>query len=101
PLYPPEGESPATEFSPKFPAQKADISYGLRDGRPYFFNPPSPGTANTGGFGEFVADTKFSQDRGFYTDPFDLTITCATSGASIRYTTNGSPPTLVNGLAYV
>ncbi|MBN1674707.1 MAG: chitobiase/beta-hexosaminidase C-terminal domain-containing protein, partial [Kiritimatiellae bacterium] len=36
-----------------------------------------------------VADTKFSHDRGFYTSPFSLTVSTATPGATIRYTTDG------------
>jgi len=40
-----------------------------------------------------VEDTKFSHDRGFYDAPFDLTISTATIGATIRYTTDGTPPT--------
>jgi hypothetical protein len=98
-LVSPEGEL-ATEYAPEFPAQRNDVSYGLRLGRPYFFNPPTPGTANTGGFNEFVADTKFSQDRGFHTEPFDLTITCATANATVRFTTNGTLPALTNGFTY-
>jgi len=44
-----------------------------------------------------VADTHFSHDRGFYESSFTVTITTATSGATIRYTTDGSVPTLANG----
>jgi len=40
-----------------------------------------------------VADTKFSHDRGFYDAAFTLTISSATAGATIRYTTDGSQPT--------
>lgn len=98
-LVSPEGEV-ATQFAPAFPAQRSDVSYGLRDGREYFFDRPTPGTANVGGFNEFVADTRFSHDRGFYTAPFDLEITCATQEATIRYTTNGTPPALTNGFTY-
>lgn len=99
-LFPPESTTPATEFSPEYPAQKTDISFGTRAGQRLFFNPPSPGAANTGGFADFVSDTKFSHDRGFYEQPFDLVISTATAGATVRYTTNGTPPTLVNGFTY-
>jgi len=44
-----------------------------------------------------VADTKFSHDRGFYDAPFTLTISTATVGATIRYTTDGSKPTATHG----
>jgi len=39
-----------------------------------------------------VKDTKFSHDRGFYGSPFTCTITTATSGATIKYTLDGSDP---------
>ena len=47
-----------------------------------------------------VGDTKFSQDRGFYDTPFDLTITTETTNAVIRYTTNGTVPSATNGIVY-
>ncbi len=99
-LFAPEASRPATEFSPQYPSQKSDISFGWRAGQQLFFPTPTPGTANVGGFSDFVADTKFSHDRGFYEQPFDLVISTATAGATIRYTTNGTPPTLANGFTY-
>ncbi|MBN1673001.1 MAG: lamin tail domain-containing protein [Kiritimatiellae bacterium] len=44
-----------------------------------------------------VADTKFSHDRGFYDASFYLTISTATPGATIRYTTDGTPPSTSYG----
>lgn len=99
-LFAPESDVATTEFAPAYPPQKADVSYGIRAGKPYFFTPPSPGTANTGGVGDFVADTKFDHDRGLYEAPFALSITCDTVGSVIRYTTNGAPPTLAFGTTY-
>ncbi|MEM7386177.1 MAG: chitobiase/beta-hexosaminidase C-terminal domain-containing protein, partial [Verrucomicrobiota bacterium] len=66
-----------------------------------YFERPSPGEPN----GEeplegFVEDTKFSHDRGYYTEPFELTITSATPGATILYTTDGSPPTIFTAVTY-
>ncbi|MHB1036931.1 MAG: lamin tail domain-containing protein [Pirellulales bacterium] len=65
-----------------------------------YFDVATPGSANSGGFFNFVADTKFDRDRGFYTAPFDLSITTDTAGAVIRYTTNGSAPTATTGTVY-
>jgi len=65
-----------------------------------YFATPSPGAPNGQGFIGYVADTKFDHDRGFYTTNFPLVIATATAGATIRYTTNGSVPTLSNGLDY-
>ncbi|MGA1394219.1 MAG: FN3 associated domain-containing protein, partial [Phycisphaerales bacterium] len=47
-----------------------------------------------------MGDTKFSHDRGFHEQPFDLVISTRTAGATIRYTTNGTPPSLGNGFTY-
>jgi hypothetical protein len=99
-LIEPEGRI-ATEYAPRFPRQFADISYGLLKGRECYFRKATPLAPNSDDtFTEFVADTKFSHHRGFYTDPFELTITTATEGATIRYTTNGSPPTADTGKVY-
>jgi hypothetical protein len=65
-----------------------------------FFALPSPGVLNGAGSIAMVGDTKFSVDRGLYSAPFNLVITTATAGATIRYTTNGSTPSLTNGLTY-
>ncbi len=66
-----------------------------------YFTAPSPGEANTvAGLLGLVGDTKFSHKRGFYTAAFNLTITCDTPGAEIRYTTNGNTPTRATGTLY-
>lgn len=65
-----------------------------------YFNQPTPGATNQPGTAGLVADTKFSVDRGFYNTPFEVAITCATEGAQIRYTTNGSAPTATSGILY-
>ncbi len=67
---------------------------------PRYFTPPAPGSANGTGFAGLVADTKFSVNRGFFDTPFSLSITTATAGAQIRYTTNGSPPSATSGFIY-
>jgi Lamin Tail Domain/CotH kinase protein/Chitobiase/beta-hexosaminidase C-terminal domain/PA14 domain len=65
-----------------------------------YFATPTPGTLNNSGFIAFVADTRFSPDRGFYDSPISLSITSATANATIIYTTNGSVPSLTNGVTY-
>ncbi|HOW64169.1 MAG TPA: CotH kinase family protein [Candidatus Paceibacterota bacterium] len=65
-----------------------------------FFDPPTPGAPNGGAFAGFVDSPVFSVSRGFKEQTFDLALFCATEGAEIRYTTNGSVPALTNGLVY-
>ncbi|MCP3975068.1 MAG: hypothetical protein GY720_11320, partial [bacterium] len=91
-----------TEFSPSYPAQKEGVSYGLdQNGWTIgYFATPTPGSANGTTFTGFVEDTVFDINRGFFTAAFDLTITTATPGATIRYTTDGSEPTETGGMVY-
>jgi hypothetical protein len=94
----------ASEFW-TYPPQETDISYGfygtaapLAAG---FLESLTPGAPNSAqGFGGFVADTKFTPNRGFYSAPIDVVITTATEGAVIRYTTDGSEPGIDHGLDY-
>jgi CotH kinase protein/Lamin Tail Domain/Chitobiase/beta-hexosaminidase C-terminal domain/Fn3 associated len=61
---------------------------------------PTPSAANLEGTLGFVADTKFTVDRGFYNSPFNVEMTTATAGAQIRYTRDGSMPTATSGIVY-
>lgn len=90
------------EYSPAFPEQEEDISYGIgTDGVTLgYFVSPTPGAVNSVSTGGRVADTKFSMDRGIYDAAFDVTITSDTVGAEIRYTTDGSTPTATHGSIY-
>lgn len=95
----------ASEFGPggsAYPPQDDDVSYGLHpsSGESVYFTSPTPGSANDPGGVLLVSDTKFSHNRGYYTSPFDVTITTDTVGATIRYTTDGTIPTLSNGTDY-
>jgi regulation of enolase protein 1 (concanavalin A-like superfamily) len=67
---------------------------------PQYFSPPTPGKANTSSAVEVVASPRFSHQRGFYTASFALTLSCETSDAVIRYTTDGSAPTETSGQIY-
>ncbi len=106
-LVEPDGVTVVSEFGPEgsdYPNQRAGVSYGYF-GDPervgFMFN-PTPGEANddsTAVLG-FVADTEFDIDRGFFDEPFEVAITSATPGASIRYTTDGSWPTERTGELY-
>ena len=67
----------------------------------HYFAAPTPGTYNDGADLAFVDDLKFSPSRGWFQNTnFSVTITSATPGVVIRYTTDGSAPSLTNGLLY-
>jgi CotH kinase protein/Lamin Tail Domain/Chitobiase/beta-hexosaminidase C-terminal domain/PA14 domain len=76
------------------------VEYKANSSTNRYFAIPTPGHLNNSGFIAFVADTKFDVKRGFYDTPFSVAITTATDQATIRFTTNGSLPTLGNGTVY-
>ncbi|YCM45166.1 lamin tail domain-containing protein [Verrucomicrobiaceae bacterium 227] len=101
-LVAPDGSSIADALTPTYPGQFSDISYGRPTGGDsyLFFAIPTPGLANGAGSPGVVKDTNFSQNRGFYDAPISLAITSDTPGATIRYTRDGSLPSLSNGQTY-
>ncbi|HEU0010007.1 MAG TPA: lamin tail domain-containing protein [Verrucomicrobiae bacterium] len=88
-------------FSP-FPEQRNDTSYGYDAvGNLRYFASPTPGGPN--GMSSIVGVAEpvhFSVSRGFFSQPFNLALSCLTPAAIIRYTTDGSVPTAVNGAFY-
>jgi hypothetical protein len=79
----------------EFGNQTTNISYGRDPNYTNtwrFFATPTPGAVNRGAYLGVIADTKFSHDRGFYEEPFTVTITTETPGATIYYTVDGSAP---------
>lgn len=102
-LVNPDGEFIEDLIHPTYPEQFTDISYGRPSGDNgrRFYSSPTPGAANIGaGSPGVVKDTNFSINRGFYDDAFDLQISTGTIGSTIRYTLDGSVPSLLNGLTY-
>ena len=86
-------------FDP-LPAQQPGLSYGVNgSGLTRFFAIPTPGAANGGTeyFGIAAAPVP-SLAAGFISAPFNLALTSTTPGASIRYTTDGTPPTATSTL---
>ncbi|MBI9018296.1 MAG: lamin tail domain-containing protein [Phycisphaerae bacterium] len=88
------------EYTPSFPIQTRDISYGLWFTEYRYFADPTPSEPNTKAFIAFTDKTSHSQSRGFYDQPFSLMISCATPDVFIRYTLDGSEPTEQHGLLY-
>ena len=95
---------PLNLFGPAYPGQMTDMSYGRYEGGEGFryFAAPTPGGTNEGGnvYEGIIADTVFSVDRGFYTNPFQVAITTETDRATIRYTLDGSTPTANHGTVH-
>lgn len=88
-----------TEFSPSFPVQQTDISYGFHDGSYLSFKTPTPGTMNLPG-GTLPPPPVFSKRHGFYFTPFSLEISSSDPLAKIYFTTDGSAPGSQEGILY-
>ncbi len=98
-LFQPDG-SEATLFSPFFPSQSADVSYGLYNGEYVFFDEPTPGADNSSSTAVRIPPPDFSHERGLYSSPFDLILSTDIEDAFIRYTLDGSTPGVSNGFPY-
>ncbi len=86
-----------------YPKHQTDVSFGHKlsanPAETGFMLQPTPGTRNRGDTLEgFVEDTRFSVDRGYYENPFDLEITSNTRGATLIYTLDGTLPGMNNGI---
>ncbi|MBX3746548.1 MAG: lamin tail domain-containing protein [Verrucomicrobiae bacterium] len=101
-LYPPElPRRPVSEVT--FGRQGPNYSMGRDEasGEWRHFLTGTPGGPNgsstiTGA----VEAVRFSVPRGFFASAFHLTLSCPTPGATVRYTTNGSPPSETEGFLY-
>ncbi|HUS73710.1 MAG TPA: FN3 associated domain-containing protein, partial [Sedimentisphaerales bacterium] len=71
---------------------------------PQYFARPTPGTFNIPGAVGRVSEVWFSTERTFYTGPPDwhilLTLSTSDDDAEIRYTVDGSRPTITHGNTY-
>ncbi|MBN1184031.1 MAG: chitobiase/beta-hexosaminidase C-terminal domain-containing protein [Bacteroidales bacterium] len=85
-------------FPTNYPLQFKDISYGIIGDEFVYMNEPTPGAPNIAG--TFLPPPIFSIERGFYNNSFNVELSSAVSGCTIRYTTDGSAPTIDNGQVY-
>jgi hypothetical protein len=85
-------------FSPTFPAQRQDISYGFYQGQPVYFTTATPGAENVAGSLPFAPT--FSATRGFHNIPIDVTLSLSGGDGSIYYTLDGTRPTQTTGTLY-
>lgn len=87
-----------TEFSPVYPFQQPDISYGILNGLYMFITTPTPGAANVSG--NVVLPVVFSHKRGIHTTAFNLSLSTVQNGNTIYYTTDGTIPNKNTGQVY-
>jgi len=93
-----DGKTVLSSFSPQFPVQEEDVSYGFYNGQAVYFDQPTPGSANI--LGSKVQPPVFSKLRGYYTSPFDVSLQSPDSNTKIYFTTNGIRPTAGKGKVY-
>ncbi len=67
---------------------------------PQYFTTPTPRNFNVPGAQGIVDEVWYSHERGFYNTPFQLILSTGDDDAVIRYTIDGSMPTITHGLTY-
>ncbi|MBP7936285.1 MAG: chitobiase/beta-hexosaminidase C-terminal domain-containing protein [Phycisphaerae bacterium] len=77
-----------------------ELAIGASTDEVHYFATPTPGAPNTSGSIDFCHGVEFSAPRGLYESPFQLVLTPATAGSQIRYTLDGSTPTVSHGTDY-
>jgi hypothetical protein len=92
-LIEPDGTTVATEFSPAFPSQENDISYGVtqpldpsESPQTGSFSVPTPGARNGNASTLAILETvSFSTPSGFFSGTLTLTVSGQSAGQKIRY----------------
>ncbi len=83
----------ALNDGPDSPDFLLDIGLEPREtSRRLYFPRPTPGAPNGPGLFGFVGDTRFTVDRGFFSEPFEVEIESDTNGAAIHFSLDGSDP---------
>lgn len=99
-LYTPDSPRVLMHGFTPYPEQRNDISFGYDPGdNERYFTTPTPGGPN--GISTIIgvcAPVHVNVSRGHFVTPFDLTASCATPDAELRYTTNGGEPTSTSPL---
>ena len=90
------------DYGPQYPPQLPDISYGLTaDGAAYHLTPtlgqPNSGETRIG----MAAGPTIEAPHGFFTAPVEVTIQRPDAETTVRYTLDGSTPSLDNGIDYL
>jgi hypothetical protein len=89
----------ASLFSPAFPAMGPDESYGAYQDTFVLFSVPTPGAANDPA-GLILPAPSFTVAHGLFDSPFQVGISTVVPEAEIYYTTDGSAPSVSNGIYY-
>ena len=102
-LYSPEfPRRLVSDLGNRYPEQRNDHSYGLRPSGGFtYFAVASPGAENSDELiSEILPKPVFSAQRGFYDQPFQVSLSSPVEGASVRYTVDLSEPSMENGIEY-
>lgn len=96
-LIRPDGANIVFSF-PAYPVQYTDISYGITAGAFRYLRNPSPGMPNIEG--EYIPAPEFSVKRGVYENSFVVELSSTVEEGIIKYTLDGSIPSMFNGITY-
>ncbi|MDB4667794.1 CotH kinase family protein [Akkermansiaceae bacterium] len=100
-LVEPDGVTIHDEFSPGFPSQQVGVSWGRGAGEMGYFVSPTPEAANGSAASAFVEEEVIaSVTRGFFDDPFQVTLNTAAEEAEIYFTIDSSDPNPETGILY-
>jgi hypothetical protein len=96
------GTNVVSSFSPAFPPQQANVSYGRDQLSPELTGTmaaPTPGAPNSDAGPGFVPEVRFSMEGGTFVHPFELHLSTTDLAAEIHYTViSGPAPTGVTNV---
>ena len=84
-----------SSFGSGYPPLTNGSSFARVRGEPALtglFSKPTPGKANSASGAGFTPEIVFSHRSGTFVEPFGLELSCKDSGATLRYTLDGSMP---------
>jgi hypothetical protein len=90
----------ATSFGTEFPEQFEGLTYGMGSNGVTGFMTATPGTSNGSATTVPPALLTFSEPSGLLSSNKSVTISGQSGQHTVRYTTDGSEPTLTNGSTY-
>jgi hypothetical protein len=77
-----------------------ELTIATSTGVHQYFTEATPGKFNVSGALDVTGEVVFSHDRGFYDEPFDVTLSTETPEALLVFTIDGSAPSETHGLPY-